>query len=370
MRNKMSQPCQASLSRASTGTYPSIPLDLVKSAKRIAVYHLNGVGDLLFSFPALLALRHAFPNAEITGIIRSFLRDLLEPSQLVDNILFRPEWRSRLDVPSFLYKLRQKKFDLAVLFSQSASMNLFARASGTKLRIGFIDTIFPRFLSHPLPLRGITCSSKLLYLTEQLGAKPQKRDYVGLLKVSDAQRAKANALLQEAGITEEPLVVFSFAQGAGLPNPHKMWLHEKFVETGLRLLKNGLRPVIIGAPADMEEGLLLAKDIGKSAVSLAGRTGLGELAAVIQHSSLLIGIDSGPTHMAAALDIPAVALYGPTDPSITGPQGDKVRVIQKDFPCSPCRMPTCAGRPCMEAIEPEEVVSAAMDLISKTYNPH
>jgi ADP-heptose:LPS heptosyltransferase len=363
MPDNMSPPSSSSVKYGNKAVPSKNLVEAVKGARRIVVYHLNGVGDLLFSLPALLAIRQAFPKAEITSILRPFLRELLEPSQLVDHILLRPEAGGKLKIPLFLHKLRKEHFDLAVLFSQSASMNLYARASGTKLRIGFIDTIFPKFLSHALPLRGITCTAKLLYLTEQLGAQPQKRDYVGLLKISEAQRAKALALLQEVGLRGERLVIFSFAQGAGLPNPHKTWLHESFVETGLRFSKLGLRPVIIGAAADAKQGLLLAQDIGKSAVSLAGRTGLGELAGVIQQAALFVGIDSGPTHIAAALGIPVIALYGPTDPSITGPQGNMTRVIRKDFPCSPCREPTCQGRPCMEAITPEEVVAAAMNIL-------
>jgi len=333
--------------------------------RRMAVFHLNGVGDLLFSLPALLALRRAFAHTHITSVIRPYLRDLLEPAGLADEILLRPERRAWGEFLGFVRRLRKGNFDLAVLFSQSASANIYAFLSGTRLRVGFIDTIFPWLLSHVLPRRGITCTAKLLHLAERLGAPEQRRDYVGLLRVSEAQQQKAEFLLRQAGANCEPRVVLSFAEGRGRPYPYKTWSEEKFAAVGRYFPRQGLRPVVIGARADAEAGQRLAENIGEGAISLAGRTSLGELAGVIQRAALLVGIDSGPTHIAAALGIPVVALYGPTDPLLTGPQGEGNIVIRREMACSPCRRPTCENRPCLSGIEPEEVVAAAERLLRR-----
>jgi ADP-heptose:LPS heptosyltransferase len=330
---------------------------------RLAVFHLNGVGDLLFSLPALLAIRRAFPSSHITSVIRPYLRELLEPLALADEIVLRPERGQILDIPGFIWNLRRRRFDLAVLFSQSASANIYARLSRTKIRVGFVDTIFPRLLSHVIPLRGISSTPKLLHLTERIGAKPERRDYVGMLKVGDKQSERAKALLQQAGIESKPFVIFSFAQGPGPIPLYKTWPRENFVQVGRHFLKRGLVPVAIGSRADVNESRLITGQIGREAVSLAGQTSLGELAAVIQKARLLVGIDSGPAHLAAALGIPVVALYGPTDPAVTGVQGDRSVTIKKDRPCSPCRKPTCEGRPCMSEIMPEEIIAAAEKLI-------
>jgi ADP-heptose:LPS heptosyltransferase len=88
------------------------------------------------------------------------------------------------------------------------------------------------------------------------------------------------------------------------------------------------------------------------------------LVAVIEMARVLVGIDSGPTHIAAAVGTPVVALYGPTDPAVTGPQGPDCIVLRREMPCSPCRKPTCADRLCMAAISPEEVVEAAAKLVT------
>lgn len=333
--------------------------------RRIAIFHLNGVGDLLFSLPALQAIRQHFPHAHITSIIRPHLGALLAPTQLADEIISRPNRGRLVGAAKFLRKLRTSRFDLAVLMSQSASANVYAFLSGISTRVGFIDTIFPRLLSHPINLRGISSTAKLLHLAERLGACPQQREYVGMLVLTEEQQNGAKRLLREAGLADQPFAVLSFGQGPGARADYKAWSHDSFAAVGKSLLQKNLVPVVVGTRAEVAEAELLAEKIGAGAVCLAGRTSLGELAAVIQQTALLIGIDSGPVHLAAALRVPVVGLYGPTDPEVTGPEGAGAIVIRKARPCAPCRKPTCEDRPCMSAITPEEVIRAAEKLIGE-----
>jgi heptosyltransferase II len=330
---------------------------------RIAVYHLNGVGDLVFSLPALLALRRLFPQAHITSILRPYLQDLLEPAGLVDRILPRPDRGARRETPGFLRELRREHFELALLFSQSLSANVYALLSGAPVRVGFIDTIFPQLLSHALNLRGITSPAKLLYLVEQLGAQPAKRDYVGLLKTSVPQQERVSALLREAGREKARLAVISFGEGSLRPYPYKVWAPEKHVAVGQYLSRQGLTPLVIGAKGEAGEAAALAEQIGGEAFSLAGRTSLGELAELIGRAEIFLGIDSGPTHIAAAMGVPLVAIYGPTDPAVTGPQGSRQVILRKPRPCGPCVTPSCEGRPCLEEISAEEAIAAVEQLL-------
>jgi heptosyltransferase I len=329
--------------------------------RQIGVFHLNALGDLLFSLPALVALRQRFPSAEITSIVRPHLVELLEPAQLADRIVTRPVARQRVE---FLKTLRNAKFDLTVLFSQSMSASLYASLSGAKLRVGFADGLLNKLLSHKLARRGITCTEKLLCLTEWLGAQPPQRDYVGLLKVTEAQRQCAELLIRQNRLEDRRLAILSFAQGPGPIPLYKTWPSAHFVATGKQLLARGLTPVIIGARVDIPEAQAMADQIGCKAVSLAGRTRLGELTALIERAKVLIGIDSGPMHVAVALRVPTVALFGPTDPAVTGPQGDSNIVLRHVYPCSPCRKPVCDGRPCMSEISPDEVMQAVTQLLS------
>jgi len=333
---------------------------------RIGVFHLNGVGDLIFSLPALLALRQLFPQAHITSILRPYLQDLLAPTGLVDEILLRPEKTARREAPGFLLELRRARFELALLFSQSLSANVYALLSGAPIRVGFVDTIFPQLLNPVLNLRGITSVGKLLYLVEQLGARPAKLDYVGLLKPSFQQQAKVTALLQEMGAEKGRLAVISFGEGSKRPYPYKVWGREKHVAVGKHLARRGWQPMVIGSKGEAAEAALLAEEIGEGAFSVAGRTSLGELAELIGRAELFVGIDSGPTHIAAALGVPLVAIYGPTDPTVTGPQGNNHIILHHPRECGPCVTPTCEDRPCLAAIGAEEVITAVDQLLGDT----
>jgi ADP-heptose:LPS heptosyltransferase len=333
---------------------------------RIAVFHLNGVGDMIFSLPALLALRQLFPQAHITSILRPYLQDLLAPIGLVDQIILRPEKSASRETPGFLRELRQANFELAILFSQSLSANVYALLSGAPIRVGFIDTIFPQLLNPALNLRGITAPAKLLYLVEQLGAHPTKRDYVGLLKPNLPQQERVTALLREIGGEKDRLAIISFGEGSKRPYPYKVWAREKHVAVGSYLSRQGLRPVTIGSKGEAPEAALLAEEIGGGAFSLAGRTSLGELAELIGRAEIFIGIDSGPTHIAAALGVPLVAIYGPTDPTITGPQGSNHIILHKPRDCGPCVTPTCEDRSCLAAISAEEVIAAIEQLLGNS----
>jgi ADP-heptose:LPS heptosyltransferase len=335
---------------------------------RIAVYHLNGVGDLIFSLPALLALRRLFPHAHITSILRPYLQDLLEPAGLVDGIMLRPEPKGGNNAPVFLRSLRREKFELALLFSQSLSANIYALLSGAPVRVGFVDTIFPQLLSHVLNMRGITSPAKLLYLVEQLGAQPEKLDYVGLLKPSVPQQERVTALLREVGREKARLAVISFGEGSRRPYPYKVWAPEKHVAVGKFLAGRGLTPLVIGAKREAGEADELARKIGGEAFSLAGRTRLGELAELIGRAEIFVGIDSGPTHIAAAMGVPLAAIYGPTDSTVTGPQGSSHIILHKARDCGPCVTPTCEGRPCLEEISAEEVIAAVEQLLGSSFH--
>ncbi len=117
--------------------------------------------------------------------------------------------------------------------------------------------------------------------------------------------------------------------------------------------------IVVGGKRDVTLGDEIIAGLGGRAANLAGRTTPSQLAAVLSGCDLLIGIDSGPMHVAAAMGRPVVGLFGPTNPYRTGPQGEGHQVIFHRQPCWPCMTPTCADRPCMSAITVEEVLAAA-----------
>ncbi len=339
------------------------------SVKRVLVFHLNQIGDLMFTLPALKALREAYPEAHITSVLRPHLAGLVSESGFVDEILHRPSPAMQAAVGLGL-KLRESRPDMAVAFSQSATMALCARLSGARHRVGYVDSELAGFLTHRIQVRGIPCPEKVMRLVRGLGLHASKTDYVGLARLSQEDWEYGDGLLAEQELEGDgPLI--ALAPGESSNKPYKSWTAEGFMEVAVRLAHDdAARLVVVGAEADRELGHEIIGPIGpRQSCNLAGRTTPGQLAAVLARCDLLIGIDSGPMHVAAAMGRPVVALFGPTDPRRTGPQGEGHEVIFHEQPCwGPCVhpvTPNCGHRNCMMSITPAEVLAAALRILAR-----
>jgi len=268
-------------------------------------------------------------------------------------------------------KLRQSKPDMAVGFSQSATMALAARLSGARHRVGYVDSELGQFLTHRIQVRGIPSPEKVMRLVRGLGLQPTKTDYVGLVRLSaedEATGAKLAAECEGSG----PLI--ALAPGESAARPYKCWSTEGFQRVAAALLQDGARVVVVGGPADASLGEEIVADLADRGHNLAGRTTPSELAALLERCDLLIGIDSGPMHVAAAMGRPVVGLFGPTDPRRTGPLGEGHEVIFHEQPCwGPCVHPVtpkCSDRACMSAITVAEVLAAARRILARTPAVH
>jgi ADP-heptose:LPS heptosyltransferase/glycosyltransferase involved in cell wall biosynthesis len=351
--------------------YRGILLDR-KQVHRILVFHLNQIGDLLFTLPALKVLRGAFPNAHITSILRPHLAGMVRESGFVDEIAHRPvggPWGA----VALGIRLRREKPDLAVAFSQSATMALCARLSGARQRVGYVDSDFARALNHRIQVRGIPCPDKVMRLVRGLGLDAQDARYVGLLRISQEDDKEGERLASGCELTGSgPLV--ALAPGEAADRAYKSWSIGGFREVaGILAREDGARLIVVGGEADRALGDRVIGEMDGRACNLAGQTTPAQLAAVLARCSLLVGIDSGPMHVAAAMGTPVVALFGPTDPSRTGPQGEGHEVIFHRQPCwRPCVhpvVPSCRERLCMSAITVEEVVAAARRILSSSSAP-
>ena len=341
-------------------------------AKRIVVFHLNQIGDLMFTLPALKALREAFPGAHITSVLRPHLAGLVSHSGLVDEIAHRPPggpWPAiRLGLT-----LRGQRPDLAITFSQSATMALCAWLSGAPHRVGYVDSDLCRLLNHRVQVRGIPCPAKVLRLVKSLGLAPAQADYVGMVRLSPEDLAGGQELLDGCELWGAgPLI--ALAPGESSAGSHKSWSASGFREVATALVRvHHARLVVVGSERDRMLGYEVITSSGqREACNLAGRTTPAQLAAVLAQCDLLIGIDSGPMHVAAAMGRPVVGLFGPSDPGRTGPMGEGHEVIFHQQGCwRPCIhpvVPNCTVRRCMEAITVEEVVAAAERIITRLSN--
>jgi heptosyltransferase-1 len=208
--------------------------------------------------------------------------------------------------------------------------------------------------------------SEYRYLARYLGAPAGS--FVHDLAVGQEPLARAQAALQEAlqpppshspAVADRPLVILA----PFTTRPQKHWVESNWSELADRLLAQGLQPVVLGGPADREAAQRIAS--GRPGVlNFAGRLKLDESVALISKAQLLIGVDTGLTHMGSALRVPTVVLFGSTRPYREGPT-PRTRILYDALSCSPCRRrPTCNGAfTCMTQLTVERVEEAAQGLL-------
>lgn len=330
---------------------------MLTDPRRIACFHLNQIGDLLFSLPALYALRKRFPRAHIASIVRPGCRDLALMSGLVDEAVVRPSGSIAGSV-RLGRALRRDPFDLMVLFSTSHAAWIVAQLSGSRVKAGFAHGV-PAFGLHlRVPWLPPPSTENDLRLVEAIGCPVAKRDYVGLIRPGKQELTEADRLLSSVGAGDRVAVL---SPGASKGREIKRWPDECCARVADSLKERfGLTPIIVGISGDAD-GIMR---ISRHALDLTGRTSLPVLAGVLARSSLFVGTDSGVMHLACAVGVPVAAIFGPTDHRVTGPQGDRHRIVRLDLPCAPCMSGECRiGRPCMEGISADQVIVSVESLV-------
>jgi lipopolysaccharide heptosyltransferase II len=343
-----------------TGTAQAQPLSLAVPVCRIATFHLNGLGDLLFTLPALHTLRNSFPGAKIHAVVRPALAPLLQDSPYVDEILLRPKGGLQ-NQTALMLQLRQRHIDLCVAFSQSRNTTMLAWGSGAPMRIGYEGAKMESLLTHHVPkeIAPYTVETHL-DLVRALGCPTYQYDYNGLLHLSPTATLEADRLLAAAGITG-PFIVA--ACEASLRRGIKEWPVEHWAEA-LDELAQRWSVVLVGTQKTESVTGLMQHQV----TDLGGQTDLTSLAALCGRAKLFMGIDSGVLHLAAAMGTPVIGIYGPSDWRLTSPRGVAHRIVRNPVECSPCLLSECKWRgidekKCLTRLEPIHLVAAARELI-------
>lgn len=337
--------------------------------RRILIVRTSAIGDVVFASPLAAALRRSHPDAYIAWVVEPGIDALIEHDPAIDECIVWPKaewvnlWRRRRwrelwgSVKAFRARLRRVRFDLALDLHGLAKSALIARFSGAARRVGLGGREGSRWLVTEVVPRGgdaARISSEYLYLAQYLGLICD--DFLPRLTLDAQAEKRALALLTARGLEPGRYAVFA----AFTTRPQKHWYHDSWSALAAAVqARTGLRPVLLGGRADRDAASRLAADT-PGLLDLTGETGLGEAAAVVRHAALLIGVDTGLTHMGIAFSVPTVALFGSTRPyTITGRAN--ARVVWLGMHCSPCgRRPTCGGAwTCMRDITPHRVIEEA-----------
>jgi heptosyltransferase-2 len=327
--------------------------------QNIIVRMPNWIGDLVMATPILTDLRKAYPDAHITAMSRFPLCDLLREDPDIDELFCFSKgthFGRRNEKKSIVEKLRKGKYDLGILLTHSFSSAWWFWQGKVNNRLGYACNGRSPFLTHKIPLPEKVRDQHLVVtykmLLEPLGIPISKT--APRLFVSKEEVKHARELLKQHGLEPHHTIV-GINPGAAYGSA-KCWLPERFREVTERLLNDpNLFVVYFGDGVTVSLVKQICRGLPPRVINLAGLTSLRELASLIKLCNVLLTNDSGPMHMADALETPIVALFGSTNDVATGPYRHG-KVIHKRVECSPCYRRTCPiDFKCMKRIETDEV---------------
>ena len=333
-----------------------------ESIRRLVVRLPNWVGDVVHSLPALAALRAHFPSAHITALARGEVGALLERHPSVDRVIAYPSARGLRAVAQLRQaagRVQREQFDLGIVLPNSFESACLFFLAGIPRRYGFATDGRGWLLTHGQPcppeLRRLHQADYYLALLNGLGITAERTPQP--LGIGPEERQAAMERLKAAGWDRSrPLA--AICPGAGYGSA-KRWPLERYAGLGDRLSRERRWQVVaLGGPGERPLGASLAGRIG-GLIDLTGRTSLREAMAVISCCRAVVSNDSGLLHVATALGVESVGIFGPTDPRRTGPTGPSVTVVRRSVLCSPCELRECPiDHRCMEWISVEEVLAA------------
>jgi heptosyltransferase-2 len=333
----------------------------------------NWVGDAVMSVPALKKIRSKFSNAHIALLVRPWVKDVYAASDFVDEILVYDQagsHRGLTGMRHLVHELKSRKFDMAVLLQNAFEAAWIAFWARIPIRLGYARDGRSPLLTHPISIDptvhrvhqayyylGILSGAGLL--TEQPWKQKGYRMDSIRLGVCESDERAARDLLRARGVAGDAPII-GINPGASYGGA-KRWPAERFASVADALATEfGARIVIVGAPRELPIAQQVADTMVSPCVVLAGMTTLGQLMGLIKECRLFITNDSGPMHLAAALGVPQLAIFGSTSETATGPLSASAQVIKYQVDCNPCFLRECpTDFRCMLGISVYEVVAAA-----------
>jgi lipopolysaccharide heptosyltransferase II len=346
---------------------------------RILLVRLRQIGDVVFTTPAIRALRERFPDAVLSYIVEPAAAPIVLHNPLIHEVIVAPRRRGArgvLDDMALGKRLRASRFDLAIDFHGGPRASLLTWLSRAPRRIGYQivgrSWMYTTRIARPRTLRPRHSVENQWDLLAPLGIAPPSRSRFPVEMPGDSAVAAAVAdRLARAGVkADDRLVVIHVSAG----NPFRRWPAAYFVELAASLAETdpGRRVLVTSGPSEQgaadrviaEARSRLGAERGDHVVS-CGEFSLQELRSLLERAALYIGGDSGPLHVAATTHVPIVGLFGPTLPVRSAPWRDGQWITESvdagELPCRPCDQRVCAPGDfrCLTSIQPSDVVNAA-----------
>lgn len=341
----------------------------VTSPERVLVKEVNWLGDVVMSLPALRAVRGAFPRSHLSVMIKRELASFFDGSRWIDELItysLRSGVQGLRDRKRMVEEIRKRNFSICVLFPNSFDSALWPTLARVPVRAGFARDgrgflLTNRVKPGPAILEVHQVYYYLDMLRRTLGVAGDPTAYEP--DVAAPARERMETFLEEKRRHKEaPLLALAVSAAYG---PAKEWPTEHFAALIDMLAdKHGAECVLVGAPSERKKAEEIAGRAKAETMVAAGETSVGEVVALLSLCAGFAGNDSGAMHVAGALNLPTVGIFGSTSPERTAPLGQKTKILQKPLPCAPCLERTCKLNTyeCLHALQPKEVVAALEEL--------
>ncbi|HEX5483180.1 MAG TPA: lipopolysaccharide heptosyltransferase II [Terriglobia bacterium] len=353
----------------------------LREPQKILLRAPNWIGDAVMSLPALEALRVRFPEAEIVLVSKPWVSDVYAHHPAVDRQIIydaQGEHRGSAGFSKLIRQLREERFEAAILFQNAFHAAWMAWRAGIPTRVGYARDARARLLTEsietPPPAAYGHQAYYYLHLLFRAGIierpdPPRALEEIRLI-VPPEERSWAVRYVESLGLPG-PRFLVGVVPGASF-GPAKRWPAERFAELADRLaMALHADVVLFGAASERPLAEEVAQEMKHTPAIVAGEATLRQSMALLERCRLVVTNDSGMMHVAAALALPVVAIFGSTDPDATGPFGPNARVVRHEVECSPCGLRVCPiDFRCMEGLDVNVVYRAALELVKQLGAAH
>jgi len=344
------------------------------NAKRILVVRYRFLGDTILTVPFLRNLRRACPDAVIDVLVGPVSGQVLTGCPYVNEFINFDTTRfhkydrgegEKKSYLSYLFELRKRKYDAVFVLKRSLSSAFLAFATGAKVRAGYATEGRSLLLTHRVPWdTEIHEIDSVLSVLESVGVKVEDKHLEAW--ISEEETKTVHAKVPEFQSYKKRMLIHAAAAHPDKTYPLPLWaevikgLHAEF----------GMTPFFTGDRNDRETYEELQAQAGIKGVNMAGELTVRESMALYKEMDLAVCVDSGPAHLACAVGVPTVTLFGPTDPNRWRPYGPLTQAVYDDtLECRPCHYKkTCDDqRQCLTALAPEKIISASRQILNNRH---